>query len=156
VLTLLDLAAHFWQWWGLWMAAPLYGEAECEPSKKRHRRREPELIEAWRAEGIVRYYAARFVAYVEGWKQFCAGLHLDPEVQARLMIGWDNVQRTEAAARELAFDTEAAARFVRLQTVPAAGDETRERGPQPVETAEEVAKGWQAILEQILHRQGGA
>src|SRR5262245_21075204 len=104
----------------------------------------------------VRYYAARFVAHVEGWKQFCAGLHLDPDVHARLMIGWDNVQRTEAAARELAFDAEAAARFVRLQTVPVAGDDTRERGPQPVETAEEIAQSWQAILDQLVDRQSGA
>jgi hypothetical protein len=107
----------------------------------------PDKAKERRAGGIVRYYATRFVAHVEGWKQFCVELHVDPEVQLHFMIGWETVLRTEEQARDLAFTAEEAAHFVRLETV--AVDSDREKGPMPVESAESLAEGWHRILDKL-------
>ena len=100
-----------------------------------------------RAEGIVRYYASRFVAHVDGWKQFCSEMHIDPEVQLHFLPGWDTITRTEGPARELAFTPEEAARFAR-QTV--AVDDSVERGPVPVETVAGVAEAWPMFLDKLV------
>jgi hypothetical protein len=165
MLTLLDLAGHFWQWWGLWMtyARP---QAPEEDVDKRHGRRaragtrnrgsaDAELIDEYRAHGITRYYASRFVAHVDGWKQFCAELHADPEVQLKFLIGWGFVAQTDTAARRLAFSAEEVDWFLRLETVPVPDDATMERGPVPVETAADLVRDWQVFLEELVHREGG-
>jgi len=101
-LTLLDLAALFWRGWGLWNAFGL-PNPEDAPRRKRHRRKaEAEGSLGWWAHGICRYYAARFVAHVEGWKRFCSELHIDPEVPLHFMIGWETILQTEKQARALA------------------------------------------------------
>jgi beta-phosphoglucomutase-like phosphatase (HAD superfamily) len=92
--------------------------------------------------GIARYFASRFVAHRQGWKQFCSEMNIDPEVQLDFMIGWGTILRTDKAARELAFSAEEACQFVRLETMPAEGNESLERGPVPVETIEELVEGW--------------
>ena len=152
MLTLLDLAAHFWQWWGLSMCRVLKDSGAAAEHKPRRRRAAADLVKDWRTASLPRYYAARFVAHVDGWKQFCTELKIDPEVQLQLLIGWDMVQRTEKEAREQGFDAEEAARFVRLETVPVEGNDSVERGPTPVETAAELARAWHAILEQLTCR----
>jgi hypothetical protein len=112
----------------------------------RRRRTDADILKEWRAGGIVRYYATRFVAQVDGWKQFCA----------ELKIGWDNVTRTEAQARGLAFDREEVDRFVRTETFPVEGDASLARGPVPVETVEEVVQSWHVVLDQLVRKEGGA
>jgi hypothetical protein len=155
LLTLLDLAANFWQWWGLWMGHGLTESDAPSTHKGRRRRATADLVREWRAYGVMRYYAARFVAHVDGWKQFCTELTIDPEVQLNFMIGWDTIQRTEKQARELAFDPEEAARFVRLATLPVEGNDSLESGPQPVETVAGLAAAWHILLDQLTHKEGG-
>src|SRR5439155_19394785 len=125
MLTLLDLAAKFWQWWGLWMTSGLRDGGGKERKKSRRRRVDAEILKEWRASGVVRYYASRFVAHVDGWKRFCTELHIDPEVQLEIMIGWETITHTDKTARELAFSAEEADRFVRLETAPVEGDDSR-------------------------------
>jgi hypothetical protein len=156
LLTLLDLAAHFWQWWGLMLSNGLRDQAAAAAAKGRRGKPAPKRAETLRDAGLARYFASRFVAHVEGWKQFCAAQHLDPEAQLTFMIGWDNIKRTESQARELAFSAEEAAWFVRLETVRVDGDESQQRGPDPVETPEEVARGWHGALAMLVSQEKGA
>jgi hypothetical protein len=156
LLSLLDLAATFWQWWGLWMNYEQPNGADGGVKKRRRRRTDADILKEWQAGGIVRYYATRLVAQVDGWKQFCAELKIEPEVQLHFMIGLDNVTRTEAQARRLAFDPEEADRFVLTETFPVAGDASLARSPVPVETVEEVVQSWHATLDQLVRREGGA
>jgi hypothetical protein len=155
LLTVLDLGMHFWQWWGLWLTRSLRNQAAGR--QRRGRRSKAKAAKALETRNgcLVRYYAARFVAHVDGWKQFCAALHVDPEAPVHFMIGWDNVVRTESRARELAFTPEEALWFARMETVPEDGDETKERGPAPLETAAEVAQGWQEMLTKLVQQEGG-
>ncbi len=106
--------------------------------------------------GLTRYYAARFVANRDGWKQFCGELNIDPEVQLEFMIGWDLILQTDEAARDLAFSAEEAKRFVLLETTPADGSESLERGPADVEKVEELVEGWHKILEKLVIQEGGS
>src|SRR5262249_31913885 len=106
-------------------------------------------------EGICRYYASRFVAYFDGWKRFCAELHIDPEVRLQFMIGWAMIVQTEKIARAEVYSPEEAEQFVAAETRPVPGAESMERGPAPVETAEAIAAGWHDILDQLLVQQGG-
>ena len=149
-LTLLDLAALFWRGWGLWNAFGL-PNPEDAPRRKRHRRKaEAEGSLGWWAHGICRYYAARFVAHVEGWKLFCSELHIDPEVQLKFMIGWETILQTEKQARALAFSPEEAAKFVQIEPFAVEGDDSEERGPVPVETAEDLAKDWHVLVDKLV------
>ena len=155
LLTLLDLAASFWQWWGLWMTYPLRGKAELGAKQARRQGAADDRMKEWRAQGIVRYFASRFVSHIDGWKKFCADLQIDPEAELSIMIGWENVQRTEAQARHLTFNPEEAARFMLLETVPVEENDSLERGPIPLESADELAQGWHVFLEQALRQEGG-
>src|SRR5262249_37839849 len=74
MLTMLDLAGLFWQWWGLWISDPRLHTQEEEPqtrrgwhaaTRRRKRQRDAELIKQYRAHGLVRYYASRFAAHVD-------------------------------------------------------------------------------------------
>jgi hypothetical protein len=142
VETVMDLGMHFWQWWGLCMARAVHNQAgEGLGQKKRGQATAAKRLAA-RYGCLVRYYAARFVAHVDGWKQFCAELHVDPEAALDYMTGWDNIVRTESRVRELAFSTEDAAWFVRFETVPVLGNESQQKSPEPVETVAQVVAGW--------------
>lgn len=150
--TLLDLAAKFWQWWGLWMAYDTRAASAAGDRKCRRRKAVAEVLQEWRAHDTARYYASRFVAHVDGWKQFCAELKIDPGVLLEFMIGWGTIMQTEKTARAMAFSVEEAARFVDLETVPVEGDDSRERRPVSVETVEELAEGWHVILDKMVCR----
>lgn len=162
MLTLLDLAGHFWQWWGLWMTYALPDALEKDRRGRRGRGRakkrrsaDVDLIKRYRARGITCYYASRFVAHIEAWKQFNAELHMDPEAQLNFMIGWGLVTQTEKAARRLAFDAEEAAEFLRLETDPIADDAGLERGPVPVENVSELVRDWHTMLDKLFRHEGG-
>src|SRR6516164_4054709 len=62
LLTLLDLAANFWQWWGLSTSYVLREPDETGPKKGRRSQKKSLQRLKRRAGGIVRYYASRFVA----------------------------------------------------------------------------------------------
>jgi len=130
-------------------------QAAAGPTRSRRAKARAEKAQAIRTGCLVRHYAARFVAHVDGWKQFCAALHVDPEVQLKFMIGWDNIVRTESKVRELAFSPEEAVWFVRMETVPVEGDDTKERGPIPVESAADLADAWYVILARLVRQEGG-
>ena len=129
VLTLLDLGLHFWHWWGLWLTRGLRYQATEGPQRGGRGQAEAAKALETRNGCLVRYYAARFVAHVDGWKQFCAELHVEPEAPLHFLIGWDNIVRTESRARELAFTPEEALWFVRMETVPEEGAEAQQRAP---------------------------
>jgi hypothetical protein len=145
LFVLLDLGMHFWRWWGLLMIRALRAQAAGSTPKGRRRKTKAALAPETRAGCVVSYYATRFVAHVDGWKQFCAELPMDPEVLLHFMTGWDNILWTERKARELTFTPEDAAWFVRMETVPVDGDESQQKAPEPVETAAEVAACWHQI-----------
>ena len=155
LLTVLDLGMHFWQWWGLWLTRGLRNQAADGPNSGRRGQATAAKELERRAGCLVQYYAARFVAHVDGWKQFCTEQHVDPGALLDFMIGWDNIVRTERQARELAFTPEDAAWFVRWETVPVDGDESQQKGPEPVETVAEVAAAWQALLAKLVDPEGG-
>jgi len=155
LLTLLDLAAQFWQWWGIWMTYIGRDSSAGNPKTGRRRKTDADRLLEWRARGITRYFASRFVAHRHGWNQFCSAMNIDPEVQLDFMIGWGTILQTDKAARELAFSAEEASQFVRLETMPAEGNESLERGPVPVEIAEELAESWRKFLEHLVIKEGG-
>jgi hypothetical protein len=162
MLTLLDLAGHFWQWWGLWMTHALPDALDDDRRgrrgggrAKKRRISDGDLIHRYRAHGITRYYGSRFVAHMEAWKQFCAELHMDAEAQLNFMTGWGLVAQTEKAARRLAFDAEEAAQFLRLETDPVADDPGLERGPVPIENVAELVRDWHTILDEMVRHEGG-
>jgi hypothetical protein len=149
LLTLLDLAANFWQWWGLWASYVLRAPGETATKKSRRGQKESLQRLERRAGGIVRYYASRFVAHVEGWKQFCSELQIDPEAQLNFMIGWETIRRTEESARNLAFTDEQAVLFVQLESVGVEGDNSLEKRRAPVETAKDLAASWHVLLDKF-------
>jgi hypothetical protein len=143
-VMLLNLAAKFWQLWGMGAAETLL--ADTSPS-------DPSELE--RFEEICRYYAWRFIVYFDGWEQFCADLHIDPKVGMSFLIGWSTIVRTEEFARPQAFTPEEAEQFVRAATMPVPGDEPVERGPVAVESARTIAADWHNVLDELLVREGG-
>jgi hypothetical protein len=155
LLTLLDLAAQFWQWWGIWMSYLGRHSNAGNPKTGGRRKTDADRLLEWRARGIARYFGSRFVAHRQGWNQFCSEMNIDPEVQLDFMIGWDTILRTDQAARELAFSAEEACQFVRLETMPAEENESLERGPVPVETVEELVEAWHKVLEHLVKKEGG-
>jgi hypothetical protein len=144
LLMLLDLAAKFWQWWGM----DAVGLFITDASSSNHSEQE-------RSEGICRYYASRFIAYFDAWRLFSNELHIDPEVRLNFMIGWAMIVQTEKFARTQTFSPKEAEQFVRAETMPVPGDESMERGPVPVESAEEIAAGWHTVLREFLVLEGG-
>jgi hypothetical protein len=149
-LTLLDLGMHVWRWWGLWLTRNLRNQMASGSPEGQGGQTQDAKAQQTRAGCLMRYYAARFVAHVDGWKQFCAELPIDPDALLHFMIGWDHIVWTESQARELAFTPEDAARFVRLETVPVDPDESRYMGPEPVATAAEIAADWHRIWTRLI------
>jgi hypothetical protein len=77
--TLLDLAAKYWQGWGLWR----WRNFECHVTPVAGAHAAAEGGSADEAEvrryGLLRYHAFLFVTHVEGWKRFCADWPIAPE-----------------------------------------------------------------------------
>ena len=167
MLTLLDLAGALWQWWGLWLTYQQRTALDDNVTSRRRRRAaagtkpgrrgsaEADLIQESRAAGVTRYYASRFVAHADGWKQFCAELHIDPEAPLQVMIGWSLVTQTEKAARRLAFSAAEAAQFQRVETVAVDGVDTPQRSPVPIENVADLVREWHVVLDDLVRREGG-
>ncbi len=99
VTGLLDLAARFWQAWGLWGWS-----ARAEQLKDREAR----------SQGRARYHAYEFTTHVAAWVQFCADLQVEPEALVDCMPGYEIIRQTHERADDLAYDREAATVFLRL------------------------------------------
>jgi hypothetical protein len=60
-----------------------------------------------------------------------------------------------SSRRELAFTPKEALWFVRMETVPEEGEQTKERGLAPMESAAEVSQAWQEVWTKLVHQEGG-
>jgi hypothetical protein len=150
LLSLLELAASYWQWWGLWgwhgqsrqsktVQVP-GGAGEAVNASARD-------TEGFRLYCMVRYQAFLFLTHVEGWKQFCCELSIDPVMLLECLPGWDMVTRTEVQAREQAFTPEEAAMFL-LSETPLAEEPAAEEFELPqVRTVEGLAQDWHTFLD---------
>lgn len=147
LLTLLDLAANYWQWWGLWgwcRSRPAVRESGGPGGVEDAGDTD---VEAFRHSGLVRYHAFLFVAHVDGWKQFCRDWPIEPEALLDFKPGWGMVSRTEPRARENAFTREEAARFL-WDEMQLSQEFAREESALPqVMTAEDLAEAWHAIVD---------
>jgi len=140
-LELLDVAACFWQAWGLTLV-----HEEQAGKRKGKAAREAEERE-WKTYCMLRHFAYRFTVRVDAWKQFCAELKIDPQaLLAYLPGGRDTIDRTEPKARELAFREEQVALMLAVETLEVTGA-MPERSAVAVETAEALAREWHKILD---------
>jgi hypothetical protein len=119
LVTLLDVAANFWQWWGLWGWSELRSQrvqAAHQARADKAEEAEDEKGELVRVMSMVRYQAYLFLTHREGWKQFCQEWPMEPEALLQIQPGWDMVVRTEPQAREHAYSREDAAMFLLSET----------------------------------------
>jgi hypothetical protein len=149
MVTLLNVAANFWQWWGLW---GWHGRApgKIGPHRRRAGKRKGAAADAEevRLDSMGRYPAFLFVVHFDGWKQFCSELTVDPDALLEIMPGWDMIGRTETQARERAFAREDAALFLLSERLPARDAVSEEVNLPQVVTAEGLAQDWHAFVEQ--------
>jgi hypothetical protein len=146
LITLLDLAATYWQWWGLWGWHCLRDETEKDNSGGRGKRAAAAArTKEARIYNLTRYHAFLFVTHVDGWKQFCAELSIDAAALRNDMPGWRTVTRTEGAARELAFARDDAMMFMLSEAIDEQGVEAEDLHVAPVPTAAGLAREWHAI-----------
>jgi hypothetical protein len=150
LLTVLALAASYWQWWGLWGWHGLrrQGQTVQDQGGAGGAGDTPaEDAEDFRLYCMVRYQAFLFLTHVEGWKKFCGEWSIDPGVLLDFLPGWDMVLRTEAPARERAFTPEEAAMFLLSETPRAEGPAAEEFDLPQVLTIEGLAKDWHTFLD---------
>jgi hypothetical protein len=136
----LDVAASYWQWWGLW---GWHGQRRQSQTVREQGRAagagdaSAEDAEELRTYGMVRYQAYRFITPIDGGGQFCREGHVEPGALLDCKPGRDRVTRTEARAREQAFQPEDAAMFLLSETsLPAGGAEAN---TLPVLTVQSLA-----------------
>jgi hypothetical protein len=142
LLMLLELAASFWQWWGVWLAPKSGTDGQGTKKAKVAADKDREFS----AYCMVRFYAYRFLVHVDAWKQFCCELSIDAEAPLSYMPGWDMISRTGEQARELAFAREDATLFILSKGFKSERIESDE-GPR-VETTEGLAKVWHTVLDE--------
>jgi hypothetical protein len=149
-VTLLDLAASDWQWWGLWgwqgrsrpsaAARDPGGAADAADARS-------EDAKELRRYGMVRYQAFLFVTHVDGRRQFCHEWHVEPEALLDFKPGWDMGTRTEARAREQAFQPEEAATFLLSETPLPEGAAGEECTLPEVLAVQSLADVWHAFID---------
>ena len=153
LVTLLDVAANFWQWWGLWGWSEHRSQkrtAPGPPGVEDAPEAEDEEAKVVRTMCMVRYQAYLFVTHQEGWKQFCQAWPLEPEALLQIKPGWDMVVRTEAQAREHAYAPEDAAMFL-LSELRLPEEDTDEEVELPrVLKVAELTQVWHSVID--MHR----
>jgi hypothetical protein len=150
LLTLLEVAANFWQWWGLWGWSELRSQRRAGPDQAGvpdAEEAEDEQAEVVRVMCMVRYQAYLFVTHQEGWKQFCQAWPLEPEALLQIKPGWDMVVRTEAQAREHAYAPEDAAMFLLSELRLPEEDLDEEFELPQVLTVADVAQAWHTVID---------
>jgi hypothetical protein len=152
IMGLLNLAAHFWRCLSQWLQLDSGAESTAAADQGPDAKAGTQQAAAAEAAGLACYHAARFVAHLDGWKQFCLAMHMDPEVVLNFMPGRDTIERTERQARQVAFSPEEAAQFLRSLTMAVKGNDSLERQPLKLETAEELANGWCEIVDQAARK----
>jgi hypothetical protein len=150
MMTLLDLATKYQHWLGLWDHHRLHRQIKVLKDQKDRRHRDDivfEILEESWLHGRARYHALLLIAYIDGWKHFCAELPIDADVLLHLNPGWGMVTMTEEHARDDAFSRDDAVKFWhRDATYLEAGGSAGPKLSQ-VPTAEELAKDWHAYLD---------
>ena len=151
MMTLLDLAVKYWQWWGLWGWHGLRRETKTDQRRVRGKRAAatPDTEEV-RHRSVMRHHAFLFITYVDGWRQFCADLLIDADALLHCYPGWDMVTQTEKKARENAYSREDAIMFLLCDATATHGDESEDGeipSIPPVPTVEGLAKEWHEILD---------
>jgi hypothetical protein len=154
----LEVAASFWQWWGLWgwselrsqrrTAADQAGVSDAEEA-------EDEAAEVVRVMCMVRYQAFLFLTHREGWRQFCQEWPIEPEALLQIKPGWDMVVRPEAQAREHAYSPEEASMFLLSETrLPEEAADEEFELPR-VLTVAELVQVWHTVIDmQVTTHQG--
>lgn len=158
LLTLLDVAASFWQWWGLWGWSELRsqrGTTANQADTDHADGAEKEEAEVVRLMCMVRYQAFLFVTHWEGWKQFCQDWPIDPAALLQIKPGWDMVVRTEAQARKQAYAPQDAALFLLSEMSLPEGDADEEVELPQVVTVQGLAQVWHTFIEHYLGSQVG-
>jgi hypothetical protein len=150
LLSLLDLAANYWQWWGLWgwrgRRGP--GTTGVDPGGAAHAAdARAEDAKELRLYHMVRYQAFLFVTHSDGWKQFCRDWHVEPEALLDFKPGWDMVTRTEARAREHAFPPEDVAMFLLSETPLVEGAAAEEYTLPEIPTVAGLAAVWHTFID---------
>jgi len=149
VLTLLDIAASLWQWWGLWGWSELRNQRETAPDSAGAddaHSADDEEGEVLRLMCMVRYQAFLFVTHREGWRQFCKEWPIDPEALLQSQPSWDMVLRSEAQARQYAYSPQDAALFLLSETPLPEEAEAEEFELPQVPTVAGLAREWHTII----------
>jgi len=137
LLEQFDLAALYWRFTGLLNQEPL-GRPSRQDRQREKRR--------WQ---LVQMLAYRCVVRADGWQLLCAELHLDPDVLAQQLPGYQAVQQMVQEARRIAFNAEEALAFLRdrvaaaqpgVNETPALCREYR------LDTADDVARSMRDFL----------
>jgi len=150
LLTLLEVTAAFWHWWGLWGWSELRSQrrtAADQAGAKDAVEAEDEESKAVRTMCMVRYQAYLFVTHREAWRQFCQEWPIEPEALLQIQPGWDMVVRTEAQARQLAYSREDAAMFLLSETQLPEEDTDEEFELPQVLTVADVAQVWHTVID---------
>ncbi len=158
LLTLLEVAANFWHWWGLWGWSELRSQrrtATDQLGAKDTAKAEDEESKAVRILCMVRYQAYLFVTHREAWRQFCKEWPIEPEALLQIQLGWDMVVRTEAQARQLAYSLEDAAMFLLSETQLPEEDTDEEFELPHVLTVAELAQVWHSVIDLQLKTDQG-
>jgi hypothetical protein len=144
-LMVLELAAQFWQWLGLW-GWHRTAKGSAGKSPKKGRRRTKADVEEVRLCCMVRYHAYLFVTHVDAWNQFCAKLPLNHEVLLTRLPGWDIRKRTERLARKEAYSQEDALLFLLTERGDLESDADEEAELPRIPTVEVLVEEWQTIV----------
>jgi len=104
IVALLDLAANFWLWWGLWG----WGE---HPSRKKTAEREV------RTFGLVQWYAYQFTINDQAWQRLCAEMKIEAAAMLDFMPGANILQRTREHIPDLVPTFEQACIILRLADI---------------------------------------
>jgi hypothetical protein len=122
-----------------WHAAGAAADAEAFPVGQG----DPDVAERlWAAARLTAY---RLAVEADDWARFCAGLHLDEEALLRDLPCYETLQRTQQAARALAWSEAEAAYYLRRLRP----------GDAVLPTAEGVARELRKFLEERMARWGG-
>jgi hypothetical protein len=105
IVDLLNLAAQFWQAWGLW------GWFQSLPQRP-----EEEALKM----GLVKSCAYEFTVHDAAWGLFCAEQRMEPEALLDFMPGYERIEMTRNEVRGLAYTHEEATMFLRLHGKPTA------------------------------------
>jgi hypothetical protein len=158
LVTLLDVAANFWHWWGLWGWSELRSQRQMAADQARAEdaeEAEDKKAEVVRTMCMVRYQAYLFLTHREGWKQFCQASPVEPEALLQIKPGWDMVVRTEAQAREHAYSPEDAAMFLLSEMRLPDEDADEEFELPQVLTVADLAQVWHTAIDLQMKAQQG-